>query len=276
MCRLLGIVSSEETDFRLVLRDAPKSLAALSPQHPDGWGIAIHGGGAREAGRAWHVVKGVACASEDAAFHAHAHGSRGRILVSHIRKKTVGPTSLANTHPFTTGPWVFAHNGTIEDVAWVRSRTSAARLAEVRGNTDSELFFAHVLTRLDDTPPDRVDAALASLTDEARARPRFGAFNFLLSNGETLYAHRAGRSLFLLERGPHDEVRVRRKSDESGATVETPWSQRRRAIFVASERMTDEPWQEIPEATCLRVDGVGGAPSKRDITHAHRGRSPAM
>jgi predicted glutamine amidotransferase len=69
------------------------------------------------------------------------------------------------------------------------------------------------------------------------------------------YAHRFGRTLFLLERGPLDAVRLRRDS-EVGATVETPWSQRRHAIFVASEHMTDEPWQEIGEGMLLRVDST--------------------
>ena len=72
------------------------------------------------------------------------------LLVSHVRRKTVGETSLVNTHPFERGRWVFAHNGTVEDVAWLRAQTSRERLAEVRGETDSELLFAWLLTRLDD------------------------------------------------------------------------------------------------------------------------------
>ena len=61
MCRLLGIASSEPTDFKLVLREAPRSLAALSREHRDGWGIAVF---AENAG-GWKIEKGVACASED-------------------------------------------------------------------------------------------------------------------------------------------------------------------------------------------------------------------
>jgi predicted glutamine amidotransferase len=36
--------------------------------------------------------------------------------------------------------------------------------------------------------------------------------------------------------------------------VQTPWSQRRRAVFVASEKMTDEPWQTIDDGMLLRLD----------------------
>ena len=73
MCRLLGIVSSEPTDFKIVLREAPLSMAALSKEHRDGWGIAVFD----DEARGWCVEKGVACASEDARFHQLAVGSRG-------------------------------------------------------------------------------------------------------------------------------------------------------------------------------------------------------
>lgn len=266
MCRLLGIVSSEEARFTLVLRDAPRSLAALSREHPDGWGIAVHASGG------WRLEKGIACASEDAEFHRHAHGSAGTTLVSHVRKKTVGPTSLANTHPFASGRWVFAHNGTIRDLAWVRAQVAPERLGALKGDTDSELFFALLLTRLEEagapvaaavggelvgggvaTPAELVDAVVARVTSEALGRAGFGAFNFLLADGEHLWAHRAGRSLFVLERGPRDDVVRERTSRESGATVETAWTPRRRALFVASEAMTNEPWREVEEGALLRV-----------------------
>lgn len=249
MCRLLGIVASEPTDFRLVLRDSPRSIASLSHEHCDGWGLAIHDHRQRE----WTLHKGVERAHADTKFHELAVGSRGELLVAHIRKRTVGPTSLENTHPFRRGRWVFAHNGTISDVNHLRARTSTLRAKEVVGQTDSELFFAFVLTLFDDTPEDRHDRVLADTMRELRARAGFGAFNFLLTDGPVLYAHRFGRSLFLLERGPHDAVRVRRESGD-GTIVQTPWSQRRQAVFVASERMTDEPWQEIEEGMLLRLD----------------------
>jgi predicted glutamine amidotransferase len=254
MCRLLGIAASEPTDFRIVLREAPRSLAALSREHRDGWGIAVFD----EQG-GWRLDKGIACAGEDERFHRLAVGSRGEVLVSHVRQKTVGETSLVNTHPFERGRWVFAHNGTVKDVDWLREQTSPGRMAELRGETDSELLFAWLLTRLDQAgvagsgASSATDLALGEAMRDARERPHFGAYNFLLSDGTTIYAHRFGRTMQLLERGPHDLVRTRRTSRD-GTVVETPWSQRRTAIFVASEKMTDEPWQVVPENTLLRID----------------------
>ena len=76
---------------------------------------------------------------------------RSENIVAHIRKATQGRVALENTHPFVRELWgrywVFAHNGTIKDQAFLRARTSPARLGELRGETDSELFFAFLLSR---------------------------------------------------------------------------------------------------------------------------------
>jgi predicted glutamine amidotransferase len=255
MCRLLGIAASEPTEFRIVLREAPRSLAALSREHPDGWGIAVFDAC---AGR-WQVDRGVVCAGDDERFHRLAIGTRGELLVSHIRQKTIGDTSLVNTHPFVRGRWIFAHNGTVKDVDWLRANASSERLAEIAGETDSELLFAWMLTRLDEAgvtgcpAGPETDRALGALARAGRERPNFGAFNFLLSDGATTYAHRFGRSMFLLERHPEDVV-VSSRTSRDGTVLQTPWSPRRTAVFVASERITDEPWQIIDDGTLLRIE----------------------
>lgn len=227
MCRLLGVISSAPTSFAKLLAERPRSLAALGAEHRDGWGLASFDGGR------WSVHKGTRPAPEDARFARRAASLRGHVLVSHVRKRTVGPTRPANTHPFVRGRWVFAHNGTIEDRAFLRAGTSHARAAEIAGDTDSELFFAWLLTRLDEGSAAGADATLASAIAECRARPRFGSFNFLLSEGTTSWVHRFGRELFVLER------------DAGG--------RRAPSVFVASEPITSEPWREVPDGTLLRV-----------------------
>jgi glutamine amidotransferase len=255
MCRLLGIVASEQTHFRFSLREAPRSLAFLSREHPHGWGVAVY-----ETARGWTVQKHPECAAEHALFHSVAADSRGELLIAHVRLRTVGRESTANTHPFLRERWVFAHNGTITDVAWLREQLSPARRAQLVGETDSELFFAFLLTRFDraglsDAPASAAtDALLRETMHEVLARPDFGAINFLLSNGDTLYAHRWGRTLYLLERSPRDDVMEVRTSRETGATIETPWSPRRQAVLLASEHITDEPWQAVEERALLRID----------------------
>lgn len=257
MCRLVGIVTSESTEFGLCLTGAPRSLARLSREHPDGWGIAIF----EQENAAWRLHKGTKRAHEDTRFDEIAKTSAGHVLVAHVRQKTVGRTRLENTHPFSRSGWIFAHNGTVKDLETVRASASKARLAEIEGDTDSEVLFAHLLTRLDEAglttlgSADARDAAtkiLEAATKKLRDA-NVGAFNFLLSEGTTIFAHRFGRSLFILERSPSDEVRDSQRID-LGATIVTKWTRRRHAILIASERITDESWTEVPEGALLRVD----------------------
>lgn len=270
MCRLVGIVASEVTEFGLVLKEAPRSLARLSKEHPDGWGVAAHGDpeaipppserSPHENG--WRIHKGTRPAGECDRFHQVAARSAGNVLIAHVRQKTVGPTRIENTHPFIQSGWVFAHNGTLKDYAWVRAAISPSRIAMLRGDTDSEVLFAYILTQFDaagltmingdEAKREGATRLLESLMADMRAK-NAGAFNFLLSDGESLFVHRFGRSLFLLERGPGDPVRTERDIDSS-ASLETHWTKRRHAALIASEKLTDEPWQELPEGTFLRID----------------------
>jgi glutamine amidotransferase len=254
MCRLLAIASSEATDFRVHLRDSPRSLSVLSREHPHGWGLAVY-----LDVTGWRVEKNVLPANEDARFHELAHTHRGETLVAHVRQKTVGRTAMENTHPFERDGWVFAHNGTIHRPDELTKRASKKRLDEVVGETDSERLFAVLLTRLDEVGVKSCCIGAASnepireFARELRGIEGIGAFNFVLSNGLVTFAHRFGRTLFLLSRGTHDPVR-RVRVAQSGTIVETPWSARRRAAIVASEALTDEPWVEIPDGALLRID----------------------
>jgi predicted glutamine amidotransferase len=99
---------------------------------------------------------------------------------------------------------------------------------------------------------EKATRVIESAAAELRAR-NAGAFNFILSEGSALFVHRFGRSLFLLERHPGDPV-VQERDIDSSASLETPWTRRRHAALVASERLTDEPWRELPEGAFLRID----------------------
>jgi glutamine phosphoribosylpyrophosphate amidotransferase len=118
-----------------------------------------------------------------------AMATAGVILVAHVRARTVGTVSAANTHPFQRDDWVFAHNGTVNDLH-LRSRTSLVRQREVEGETDSELLFAYLLTKLDECGLTRSSASFA--IDETLAR----AVSELTRR--LLYAHRCGRPLYFL------------------------------------------------------------------------------
>ena len=185
MCRMFGLVAAHPIGFAELLRDAPRGLRALSAEHSDGWGLAVHTDD-------WAVHRGTACAARCARFDA-VTGASAQVVVAHVRKKTVGETSLANTHPFRRGSFVFAHNGTVRIEPLV-ARSSAARLADLEGATDSERLFAFVLTRIDEAGD--VERGVAAAVRELHAIADLGAASFLLSCGARIYAHRMGRTLF--------------------------------------------------------------------------------
>jgi glutamine amidotransferase len=258
MCRLLGIVASELTEFGLGLTGAPRCLAMLSREHRDGWGIAVHEAeGSREA--PWLLHRGTEPAVDDRRFHDLAGECRGHVLVAHVRQKTVGPTRLENTHPFVRDGWVFAHNGTVTDTVGLRAQCNDHRLTEIEGDTDSELLFAYLLSHLDEhgllrlgdeRARERANTLLYDLMSELRAA-KIGAFNFLLSDGTTTFAHRFGRSLYVLDRRP------------TIPPLMTFWTTRREAVLIASERITDEAWREVADGTLLRIERL---PTPRIVT----------
>jgi glutamine amidotransferase len=176
-----------------------------------------------------------------------------------VRQRTVGDTTIHNTHPFARGPWVFAHNGTLTDLAWVRRRIAGDRIAELRGVTDSELLFAWILTELDERGAteapagERSDAALRAVVRAARSHEGLGSYNFLLSDGRTTYAHRFGRTMFVLERRNREGAEGTSASDR-GTCRDAGSSPDCVAVLMASERMTDEAWEEIGDGTLARVE----------------------
>lgn len=246
MCRMFGMVAASPVALRTLLRDAPRSLCALSREHRDGWGVAIASGGD------WTVHRSIECAAESSRFSGVADSSHAALVVAHVRQRTVGETSLANTHPFRRGRHVLAHNGTVEAVSWLLARTSRERLLEIEGETDSERLFAFLMTRVDETGS--IDDGVRRATCELRAHDRIGTVNFLFSDGVTLFAFRRGRGLFFLDRTPSAAPRTRR----------TP------SIVIASEPLTSERWNELSDGALLRV-GVGAAASAGssvDVTFA--------
>jgi glutamine amidotransferase len=226
MCRLLGILNRDARHFWRCLRDESRGFVALSRAHGDGWGVAVH-----DAKRGWTIAKGVASAHEDPGFDVAASEARGSTLLAHVRRRTVGAVSLANTHPFHHRGWTFAHNGTIGRLDALRVDAGKPTM-NLAGETDSELLFAFLMARIE-SQPGSTEAALASAVDELAGIPSLGAATFLLSDGVTLYAYRHGRPLMLLERC-------------CGERIE--------AVLVASEPVTEDgPWESISEQTLIAI-----------------------
>lgn len=235
MCRMFGLLASAPVSARLLLRDAPRSLWTLSAEHRDGWGVAI---GEPDG---WVVHRDTACAQTSPRFEAVAEAVRARVVVAHVRQKTVGPTAITNTHPFRRGGLVFAHNGTVTEPQALAPAISAAREAEIAGETDSERLFAFIASHIDRAGD--VERGVLLAVHALHASPGLGSLSFLLSCGQRIYAHRLGRALHTLVR------------DAGGA----------RALVVASEALTDEEWRELPERSLHVLELGAGEPRSRQL-----------
>lgn len=227
MCRMVGVVAERPLKLRAMLLDGPRSLRGLSPEHPDGWGIAAR----VDAG--WRVEKGLACAAR-CDRHAETVGAlETSLAIAHVRKATVGKIGMENTHPFVRGDLVLAHNGTVRDLAPITARTAPEHMAALQGDTDSERVFAFVLTCIDEASDfgRGMRAATRVLRDLSRS-----SVTLLVSDGASLFAYRRGRSLYALARGRGN---------------------RTAAAFFASEPVTDEPWLEVPEGALVEARATG-------------------
>jgi glutamine amidotransferase len=216
------MVAQEPVAPRELLHDAPRSLRALSLEHADGWGVALSSGD-----DAWQIHRNTRCAARCEEYAAIAP-SPARVIVAHIRKKTVGELAIANTHPFHHGQFVFAHNGTLTVIDKLIAAASPDRLGEIVGDTDSERFFAFVLTHIDEAGD--IERGVVRAIRALHTWGDIGSANFLLAAGTRVYAYRQGRSLFTLSRA--------------------------NATLVASERVTDEDWLEVPERALAILDGL--------------------
>lgn len=198
MCQLLGMNCNTPTDICF-------SFAGFSARggetdvHADGWGIAFFEG----AGCRVFLDVMPSNISPIAELVRH-YPIKSKHVVAHIRKATKGAVTLENCHPFQRELWgrywVFAHNGTLEGFA--STQTDYYRAV---GDTDSEAAFCLMLETLRRQFPagepsqEDLQASLRGSTERVR---QHGSFNYLLSDGITLYAH-CSTSLHYIVRESH-------------------------------------------------------------------------
>jgi len=261
MCRLYGFSATDSTRLDCSLVAAQNALQVQSDRdgrgrrNADGWGIT------RWTGPEPEVVKSTEPAFADRTFVEEAEATRSRVVLAHIRAATVGDVDLDNVHPFSHGPWAFAHNGTLTAHADL-SPIMVPLHDEPRGSTDSELIFQWLLARMPefgldpDAPspdPDRLAALLEQVVlDLVRwsiAIPGVEPpkLNLLLSDGVNLAASRWGNSLYWTVRTGVRDCAV------CGTDHCPEADDSYRAVVIASEPITDEPWIEVQEGTVLAV-----------------------
>ncbi len=269
MCRLYGFRSNEETKVECTLARAQNALLIQSRgdmrgiSHSDGWGIGFYRSNAPA------VERRAAAAHADLHFGMAAERVFSETVIAHVRKATVGQPQIANTHPFTHGPWIFAHNGTVTGFEHVAPRMEDEipphLCALRRGTTDSELAFYWLLARMeragisperpaDTLPPlaELLGTAVAELAGWcAEADPtETPRLNFLLTDGHYLIATRWNHTLYWVERDGIRDCEIC-GIPHVHHTPGFPY----RAVIVASEPISHEEWQEVPDRSVVVVDG---------------------
>ncbi|GAB7540303.1 class II glutamine amidotransferase [Burkholderia sp. 3C] len=172
----------------------------LTDHHADGWGIAFF-----EDKACRLFLDHQSSATSPIAEMVKRYPIKSKNTIAHIRKATQGAILLENSHPFMRElwgrHWIFAHNG---DLPGYAPELSDGVYQPV-GTTDSEQAFCMLMQGLRDTfpgaqpPLPELFERLAELTEAITA---YGVFNFLLSNGQALFAHCSTRLHYLVRRWP--------------------------------------------------------------------------
>jgi predicted glutamine amidotransferase len=255
MCRLFGMTAGREpVRATFWLLDAPDSLAVQSRRNVDGTGIGFF-----DADGAPHVDKQPIAAYEDRSFAQEAREIRSRTFVSHVRHATAGGLTAANTHPFCLQDRLFAHNGVIDDVPKLEQELGSYREL-VRGDTDSERYFALITREIDNHDGD-VGAGIRAAVQWVAANLQVLSINFVLITAGELWALRypATHSLFVLERSEggsgSEPAAALDQTSGHGTRVHSEEARHRPTVIIASERLDDDDgWREFSSGELIHVD----------------------
>ena len=219
-----------------------QARGGVTDVHRDGWGIAFFEG----RGVRVFLDPQPSCESPVAELVRHfpIHSLN---VIAHIRKATQGAVGLENTHPFMRELWgrywIFAHNGNLEDYAPALDGSFLPV-----GQTDSELTFCHLLQtlrlRFPEAPPDRLVLREALEEFAARVRPH-GPFNFMLSNGDCLFAHRSTELHYIVRQAPFTVAHL--KDQDVAVDFSELTTPEDRVALIATLPLTDnETWTPLP------------------------------
>jgi len=249
MCQLLGMNGNTPTDIVFSF----SGFATRACEHADGFGIAFFEG----PGVRLFVDHQPASASPVAEL-VKRYPIQSRNVMAHIRKATQGRVALENCHPFVRELWgrywVFAHNGNLVDYA----PKLHAGFHPV-GDTDSERAFCWLMQELAKSHASMPDLAELTLTlkELVPQVAAHGTFNFMLSQGDALWAHCSTRLHYLVRQHPFGEARLQ-DQDVLVNFADVTQSGDRVAVIATEPLTINEQW--VPMAPGQLVTFLGGLP----------------
>jgi predicted glutamine amidotransferase len=253
MCQLLGMNCNVPTDICFSFRGFHQR-GGRTGDHADGFGVAFFEG----PGCRMFVDARPAVNSPVAELIAN-YPIRSQNVIAHIRKATKGEVALVNTHPFMRELWgrywIFAHNGTLENF-----HPDFGNHYRPVGTTDSEQALCYLLDTLrlrypEGQPPlPELYGTMATLSTEIA---RYGRFNYILSNGDYLFAHCTDNLTYVLRHAPFATAHLKDQDIEVDfSEVTTPMD---RIAVIATEPLTDnETWTKFAPGKLLAFQD--GAP----------------
>ena len=251
MCQLLGMNCNTPTDVTFSFAGFAQR-GGRTDHHADGWGIAFfEGSGVRQ------FVDVEPAADSGLAKFVRGYPIKSRHVISHIRKATVGEVRLENCHPFVRELWgrywVFAHNGDLKNYA-----PHLHGHFHPVGTTDSEQAFCWLMQELAKAhaslPP--VEELTHTLRELVPQVARHGTFNFLLSNGEALWAHATTMLCYIVRQHPFASAQL---ADEDLAIdfAQHTTPQDRVAVVATTPLTSNETWMPFaPGELRVFVDGA--------------------
>jgi gamma-glutamyl hercynylcysteine S-oxide hydrolase len=248
MCRHLAYLGRPRS-LRELLLDPPHSLLRQSwePQrqangklNADGFGVGWYAEGDPLPARYRRDTP----MWTDRSFVDVARVVRSGAVLAAVRSATAGMAQgEAAVAPFSTGPYLFSHNGVVpgwpESIAMMAAGFSPADLLAMEALSDSALLWLVVHQRL--AAGERMPEALGNVVRLAAATAG-GRLNLLLTDGRSIVATTWGDTLSW-------------RADEGG-------------VVVASEPYDDAPgWQDVPDRSLLVAtpDGVRRTPLPLDV-----------
>ena len=254
MCQLLGMNCNAPTDVTFSFTGFAQR-GGRTDEHADGWGIAFFEGGEDKGLR--HFVDHQSACDSPVAELIRRYPIKSRNVIAHIRKATQGKVALENCHPFVRELWgrywVFAHNGNLENF---HPRLHAA--FQPVGSTDSERAFCYLMQELAKSHAGVPDVAELTLTlrELVPSIAGHGTFNFMLSNGQALWAHASTRLHYVERKHPFAHAQL---SDEDLSIDFAQHTQPtdRVAVVVTAPLTVNEAWVPFePGELKVFVDGM--------------------
>ena len=264
MCRWLaysgGPVSLDDLLFKpknsIVVQSKHSTLGA-TPINGDGFGVGWYG-----EDRTPGVFRSVEPAWNDLNLREISAQVRSSRVFAHVRASTGTAVQQTNCHPFRHDNWLWMHNGYLAEFTRIKRdlvlAVDPSLFPLIEGSTDSELLFHLALTfGLENDPPLAVARAVGFVEQLARSQGiDFPAqMTVAATDGATTWAFRyssEGRSRSLFHSTDITTLRL----EYPGNEVLNDLSEDAR--LVVSEPLGDlqGAWREVPESSCLVVQGA--------------------